>query len=184
MYYKAVYNSYEGLKSHRNNFIYTPKKWHHKKETAYGNSFFVFTTLAETQSFINSFGNSNYEIWECKVKNPHKYDDELGYIDNYKNNAVFADSVMLTKRYVEHEQTYLEDGMVFRIKGKSQYLQYDAEDQILKHLSSNKYLEEYDYGVVYSDTVEELEDECDVVYCPKAKVKLTVTVTNTPTKKK
>lgn len=168
-YYKVVYPGKDGvLTSHKYDFKYKPNVWHKKSETATGNSFFVFTTVEEAKTFNRQFGCCKGEIWECKVRNPRTYDKELGYIHGYKQNAVFASSVMLTKKYVE---TPLVSGMIFRMTGTKDYYVFDKDECELKSVASSDFLVSY-ISTGYT-TVEELVDDCNLVYCPNAKLKLT-----------
>lgn len=161
------------LCSLKHGFVYTPKKWHHRHQTENKTSFFVFTTLDEAESFRDGYMPKG-EIWECKVIDPSEKDNVLGRISNFKSNAAFCTSVMLTK-CINKGKIPLQDGMIFRIKRTKKYVQYDDWQSSFNIIGGPKHGEQYRY--TNEDTVEDAATRYDLVYCPNAKVKIIAQIT-------
>jgi len=184
-YYKVVYkNKYNVLRAYNRSFEYKPKTWHDKSETVNKTAFFVFTTLKAAEEFDS--GEETKEIWECQIVNPHEYESILKrYILSYKTDAVFCDKVKLTNRIPKSTafpQIELENGMIFRIKGKKQYLQYLTDvptESIGLHYLGGK-----SHGLLYhsipdwENVGDILYGYCngDLVYCPGYKARVTVDI--------
>ena len=172
-YYKVVSNINGKLLSLKHGFLYTPKKWHHRHETEKKTSFFVFTTFDAAENFRDGY-MSRGEIWECKVIDPSEKDNVLGSISNFKSNAVFCTSVMLTK-CVDKAKLQLQEGMIFRIKRTKKYVQYNGWQSSFNILGGPKHGEQYQY--TNEDTVEGATSRYNLVYCPTAKVKIIAQIT-------
>ena len=170
-YYKVVCDN---NMSHRYSFEYTVGKWHHKNETMYGTSFFVFTTLEAAEDFRDEYMYGGL-IYECEIKGKSLTDPELGHITRFKDNAVFAESVRLIP------QPSIKSGMVFRVKRTKKYVQlmeYDEEQLTLIYIGGKthgKYYDEETYGLD-EYMIEFQQNYPELVYCPNAKVQINIEV--------
>ena len=169
-YYKVV--SCDNM-SHRNSFQYEIGKWHHRNETAFCTSFFVFTTLEAAEDFRDEFMNGG-SIYECEIKGRSLTDPQLGHITEFKDNAVFATSVKLIP------QPLIESGMVFRVKRTKKYVQlmeYDEEQLTLIYIGGKTHGKYYDDETYSLDKTmyEFQQDYPELVYCPNAKVEINIT---------
>lgn len=175
-YYKVVEITTDGkMEACANSFKYTPQKWHNKSETDRGNPFFVFTTLEEANNYMRDYR----QLWECEVVNPHTNDIVLGNITDYKNNAVFCDSVKLIQRINGDGKSYefipLKDGMVFRVKRTKTLLMYSKGRNKLVYAGGKYHGEVYDEDVSCNDVTMLCTDHY-LVYLPGTKVKTTVQI--------
>lgn len=169
-YYKVVTPDSDGkLRSGRHNIVYTPQKWKTKASTPCKTPFFVFTEL---EAAIN-YAEEHDDIWECQVDKAFTNDKELGDISEYKDNAAFANKVMLTKR-VKKGCVWLSEEMYFRVKNSNQYVQVDSSNTDLLYVGGPNHEEVY--GDLYDcDFVEEVEQKYGVVYCPGIKLEIKIT---------
>lgn len=170
MYYKVV-SSKSQCSSEV--FQYKVGKWHDCKETENKTPFFVFTNFDAATTFLHAHVNQGY-VYKCEIQGEKTFDKNLGRINDYKDNAVFADKVKLVQRICTDERIHLAVGMVFRIKNTKRYVQVN-DNMDLVHLGGKNHGNYYNVAY-HNDFTVDLEQRHKLTYCPKAKVTVTVTV--------